>query len=89
MTKAQFEVIAGLLSDIREALVGVPDEPVDGCPHERRVSLATPGDPYHWICLDCKEHITGPSGLTQEYREARATGPTRAAGPIAPGGQDG
>jgi hypothetical protein len=82
MTKAQFAVVVALLSDIKDALVGPESEPVEGCQHERKVSFATPGDPLHWICPDCKAQSS-----TREYREARAKGPIRASGPIAPGGQ--
>ena len=61
MTDDQFMVIAGLLTEIRDALV-LPDVlPSDDCVHpdEKRVSLATLGDPIHWVCALCK----------YEYRE--------------------
>jgi hypothetical protein len=53
MTDEQFQIVVGLLSEIRDALVP-PAEPVaDGsCEHPAslRVSFATPRDPDHWIC---------------------------------------
>jgi hypothetical protein len=44
-----------VLVDIREALV-VDMAESNECEHPeaRRVSLSTPSDPDHWVCLDCK-----------------------------------
>ena len=67
MTDEQFAVLAGLLLEIRDALVlsvTVP-ELLEGCPHpdDHRVSLATPSMPDHWICNVCRyEH----GGLSQQ-----------------------
>jgi len=47
--------IAGTLVDIREGLIAEVAEST-GCTHPetRRVSLSTPDDPDHWVCLECK-----------------------------------
>lgn len=59
MTDDQFLVLAGLLTEIRDALVPPPEppstEPIP-CPHpeEHHVSLATLGDPGARYCRLCK-----------------------------------
>ena len=64
MTEDQFAVLMTVLYDIRDAVLAlsvveeVDDDP-DVCQHpeEARVSLATPGDPFRWICNQCRyEH---------------------------------
>ena len=64
MTEGQLIIL--LLTDIRDELrhlgalmVGGEPEATDECQHpdESRISLATPAQPQHWICNDCKyEH---------------------------------
>lgn len=47
-----------LLMDMRAYfLADAEAETSAECPHpeERRVSLSTPGDLDHWVCLDCKK----------------------------------
>ena len=45
-----------LLMDIRDGIVANVATEDDGCPHpeDRRVSLSTPDDLGHWVCLECK-----------------------------------
>lgn len=63
MTDGEIRIV-GVLSEIRDMmrLVLSPDEvqAPNGCPHpeERRVSLATPSQPDHWVCSVCRyEHV--------------------------------
>ena len=49
MTDEQFAIIAGLLSEIRDVLVGpVADDPLP-CVHEHKVDRSK----YRWVCRDC------------------------------------
>jgi hypothetical protein len=61
VTDEQFLVVASLLTEIRDAVVAlnVTVEMVqdsDECvhPEDQRVSLATPSDPFHWVCHVCR-----------------------------------
>lgn len=60
MTDDQFLVIAGLLSDIRDALVPEPEAPAEdesgACVHPEgaRVAFPTFQRPNQWICSLCK-----------------------------------
>jgi hypothetical protein len=60
MTDHQFQVLGALLIEIRDAVLALSQEVIvetsDECTHpdEQRVSLATPGDPHHWICHACR-----------------------------------
>lgn len=63
MTDHQFMMICSLLVDIREAITSLtmieelPDDGECSHPDDARISLATPGDPFHWICNICRfEH---------------------------------
>lgn len=63
MTDEQFFMIAGLLTEIRDLLsAGIEAaEAEEGAecahPSEKRVSLATPAEPDHWVCAACRyEH---------------------------------
>ncbi len=61
MTDAQAELMIGLLTEIRDALVppqavGDDQAPCEH-PEDRRVDLRSFGDRDHWVCKDCKfEH---------------------------------
>ena len=59
MTDDQFVVIAGLLLEIRNALVPPDADPNAPCEHpeEQRVSLRTANDPEHFFCRECKAHV--------------------------------
>jgi len=61
MTDEQYYVLASLLAEIRDAVVDLNTtvetvQESDECQHpeDQRVSLATPGDPHHWICHACR-----------------------------------
>jgi len=60
MTDDQFMILAGLLTEIRDVLVHLPDLDEE-CQHpeETRISLATIVHPDHWICGVCRfEHVS-------------------------------
>lgn len=56
----KLDAIHSVLSEIRDALVPPPDEPIDGCQHpdERRIDLSTMADRHHIVCGVCKERIS-------------------------------
>lgn len=63
MTDPQVADLMAVLREIRDELrtLTTPEDEVVvvGCPHpeDARVSLATPGDPDHWVCHHCRyEH---------------------------------
>jgi len=69
MTATEFDEWAALvvtrLTEVRDVLIAGlqaaeadPDAP---CPHpdEARVSLATMGDPDHWVCKRCRHEHQG------------------------------
>lgn len=64
VTDQQFDIIVGLLTDIRDGLVIVAsDVSDDGCSHpeEQRVSLSSFGDLDHWVCRLCRfDNKAGP-----------------------------
>ncbi len=64
VTDAQFSAIMERLGEMRDLLLilAVPPEAAEvGCQHpeEQRVSLASFGDPDHWVCRDCKHEHQG------------------------------
>lgn len=54
MTDDQFAMIAGLLAEIRDALVPVDDDGTCQHPEDKRVDLSSFGDRDHWVCRICK-----------------------------------
>lgn len=70
MTDQQFTILAGVLLESRDLLIEIRDlltQPVEiqtvdeGCQHpdDKRVSLATPSQPDHWVCHECRYEHTG------------------------------
>lgn len=57
MTEQQFSALFGVLCQIRDALVALPEEePADECAHpsEMRVDMGWQNGVPHWICKACR-----------------------------------
>ncbi len=69
MTERQFaewaDLVVTRLTEIRDVLVNGlqaaaadPDAPCEH-PEDARISFATPGDPDHWVCKQCRHEHQG------------------------------
>lgn len=54
--------VRDLTSELRDLILGAAQtEEPDGCTHpeQERISLASAGDPDHWVCRGCKHEHKG------------------------------